>query len=194
MAPQNHTANSNVNDFFGGTMLTTKQIEHAKPGKKIYRLFDGLGLYLQIDPNGSKYWRFKYVYLGKEKRVALGKYPEFSLLDAREKRDEVRKMVATGNDPSLAKQRRRRTAIENESITFELVAREWHAHFKERWSVGYAIDTMHRLEKDIFPRMGNSPVSDIWAPELLEVLRRIEKRGAHEVARRILQICNQIFR
>ena len=84
-------------------MLTTKEIDHAKPQEKLYRLFDGLGLYIQIDPNGSKYWRFKYHYLGKEKRLSLGKYPDLTLLEAREKREQARKLLAQNIDPSAVK-------------------------------------------------------------------------------------------
>lgn len=175
-------------------MLTTKQIDHLKPSKKLYRIFDGLGLYVEIDPNGSKYWRLKYQFMGKEKRLALGRYPEISLLEAREKRDKARKLLAEGVDPSFAKQDGKRKAILNAAMTFEVVARDWHQHYKERWSPQYVIDTMHRLEKDIFPRLGSRPIADISAPKLLVVLQLIEKRGAFEVARRMLQICSQIFR
>jgi integrase len=175
-------------------MLTTKEIDTAKPGKKPYRLFDGLGLYIEIAPNGGKYWRLKYNFLGKEKRLAIGKYPEISLLEAREKRDQARKLLTSNIDPSNEKKRQKRDAILNAAITFELVAREWHEHTKERWSASYVTDTMHRLERDIFPKIGNRPIGDISTPELLLVMRAIEKRGAYEVARRMLQICNQIFR
>jgi len=175
-------------------MLTTTKIDHAKPTNKPYRLFDFLGLYLEVRPNGSKHWRFKYSLEGKERRLVLGRYPELSLLEAREKRDQAKKLVASGIDPITEKKKNRQQAVLKSAVTFELVAREWHEHFKERWSPQYVIDTMHRLEKDIFPHMGSSPIADILAPELLCVLRLIEKRGAYEVARRMLQICNQIFR
>ncbi len=175
-------------------MLTTKEIDNAKPGKKVYRLFDGLGLYVEIARNGSKYWRLKYQYMGKERRIALGKYPDLSLLEAREKREQARKLLAQNIDPINEKKKQKHDAILNAATTFEAVAREWHEHSKEQWSPGYVIETMNRLERDIFPKIGSRPVADVSTPELLLVMRAIEKRGAYEVARRMLQICNQIFR
>ena len=175
-------------------MLTTKQIDNATPRKKPCRLFDSLGLYIEIAPSGGKHWRLKYQFDKHEKRLALGKYPEISLLEARERRDKARKLIAEGIDPSDEKKRQQREAALNTATTFESVAREWHEQTKERWSASYGIDTMNRLVRDIFPKLGKRPMADISTPELLLVLRQIEKRGAYEVARRMLQVCNQIFR
>jgi len=175
-------------------MLTTKELDHAKPGPKPYRLFDGLGLYIEIALTGGKYWRFKYTFLGKEKRLALGKYPEISLLEAREKRDRARKLLADNIDPNSEKKDRRNAALANQATTFELVAREWHQHFKERWSEGHAHDILHRMEMDIFPEIGKMPIADIKPIQVLNALRLIEKRGAHEMARRSMQYCGQVFR
>jgi len=175
-------------------MLTTKEVDSAKPTKKPYRLFDGLGLYMEIAPNGSKYWRLKYQYLGKEKRMALGKYSEISLLEAREKRDQARRLLADNIDPAAEKKDRRNQALANAATTFELVAREWHKNHKDRWTASYGQDILHRLEMDIFPQIGNLPIADIRPIQVLSTLRHIEKRGAHEMARRSLQYCSQIFR
>jgi len=175
-------------------MLTTKQIDNAKPDQKLYRIFDGLGLYIEIHPNGSKYWRLKYQFLGKERRLAIGKYPEISLLEARERREEARKQLANKIDPSAVKVERRNAAFLNAATTFELVAREWHQNHKERWTPSYAKDILHRLEIDIFSQIGHMPVADIKPIQVLAALRHIEKRGAHEMAKRSLQYCGQIFR
>jgi integrase len=175
-------------------MLTTTQLDNAKPKNKPYRLYDVLGLFIEITPSGGKLWRVKYSFKGREGGLALGKYPEISLLEAREKRDQARKLIASGVNPSEDKKRQKQEAILNSAATFEVVAREWHELNKERWSPNYVVDTMRRLERDIFPKMGNRPIADITPPDLLYILRLIEKRGAHEVARRMLQICSQIFR
>jgi integrase len=175
-------------------MLTTKQIDNAKPRDTLYRLFDSLGLYVQIDPNGSKLWRLKYYFLGKEKRLAIGRYPEISLLEAREKRDQARKLLAQNIDPAAVKKEEKHAALVSAATTFELVAREWHEHQKERWTPAHAQDILHRLEMDIFPQIGKLPISDIRPIQVLHALRHIEKRGAFEMARRSMQYCGQIFR
>ena len=112
---------------------------------------DGHGLYLEVMPNGSKYWRLKYRFLGKEKRLALGVYPEVSLGEARDAREKARKLRAGGVDPSLAKQEEKRRLLLNSENTFEAIAREWHARTQEKWRTGYAGTVMHRLETDLFP-------------------------------------------
>jgi integrase len=175
-------------------MLTTKQVEYAKPAAKSYRLFDGQGLYLEVAPNGGKYWRLKYQFFGKEKRLALGKMPDVTLLEAREKRDQARKLLAQDIDPGTEKKDRRNAVLANLATTFELVAREWHENHKARWSAQHAKDILHRLEMDIFPQIGKLPISDIKAIEVLDALRLIEDRGAHETARRAKQYCGQVFR
>ncbi len=175
-------------------MLTATEVEKAKPKKNLYRIFDVLGLYVEIHPEGGKYWRLKYQFHKKERRLALGKYPEISLLEAREKRDLARKLLAQNIDPIDEKKKQKNDAILSAATTFKSVALEWHEQNKEHWSHGYGVETMNRLERDIFPQIGRRPIADISTPELLLVMRRIEKRGAYEVARRMLQICNQIFR
>lgn len=174
--------------------LTNLQCQKAQPGDKPQKLFDGHGLYLEIMPNGAKYWRFKYRHLGKEKRLAFGVYPEVPLAEAREKRSAARKQVAAGVDPSQAKKEAKRLALLNAENTFEAVAREWHANQLERWTKRHGQNVMHFLETDIFPFIGARPIADVDAPALLEALRKVEKRGAVYMAGRIKQICGQVFR
>ena len=156
---------------------------------------DGGGMYLEIAPNGSKYWRLKYRVLNKEKRLALGVYPEISLQEARKKREEAKKLIRNGIDPVEDKRQRKAVAIENAENTFKVVALEWHAQNAERWSKNYAYKIMKGLELNVFPYIGNRPITEITPPELLNsVLRSIEKRGSLDIASRTKQICGQVFR
>ena len=174
--------------------LYDKTIKGAEPRKKPYKLFDGGGLFLEIMPNGSKLWRLKYRYLGKEKRISFGAYPLVSLAEARDKRDEAKKLLLQDMDPSTARQDNREALIRNAQNTFEATAREWHENQKGRWSENHYNNVMHRMERDIFPYIGKKPIKNIDAPTLLDVLRRIEKRGALDIASRARQICGQVFR
>lgn len=156
---------------------------------------DGGGLYLHVQPDGARYWRLKYRFLGKEKLLALGVYPVVSLADARERREDAKKLLAAGKDPGLAKRDAKRQAIIKSANTFEKVAREWHENQKGKWVPNHALNVMRRLEIDIFPYIGNRPIADIDPPELLnDVLRRIEKRGSLDVVKRVKQIAGQVFR
>jgi integrase len=175
--------------------LTNTTCKNAKPAAdKAYKLADGGGMYLEVTASGGKYWRLKYRFADKEKRLALGVYPQVSLAEARERREAAKKQLSNGIDPSFAKQENKRQSALNAENTFEVVAREWHEHQKARWSPTHATDILHRLEKDVFPILGNRPIADIKAPHILQNLRKIEKRGAHEMARRAIQYCGQIFR
>jgi integrase len=151
-------------------------------------------LFLFVTPSGGKYWRFKYRFGGKEKKLAFGVYPEVSLAEAREKRDQARKMVANDVDPGVVKQAARNAIVQAAENSFQLVALEWYAKFSTKWVASHGDRTLRRLEKNVFPWIGNRPVCEIKAPELLTVLRRIENRGAIETAHRIHQICGQVFR
>jgi len=177
-----------------GTPLTFKACEAAKPKEKPYKLGDGGGMYLEIMPNGSKYWRLKYRWLGKEKRLALGVHPTIGLADARERREEARKLLANGIDPSAAKREEKRQSIIDENNTFQSVALEWMEIQKDRWTPGYYQKTLRRMEMHIFPHIGNRPISQITPPELLECLRKIEKRGKLEMASRARELSGQVFR
>ena len=172
--------------------LTDIRIRSAKPREKAYKLFDNGGLYLEVATAGSKYWRWKYRYAGKEKRLAFGVYPDVSLRAAREKRDVARQQLSNGIDPSEARKAEKVAQAGAES--FESVAREWFAKFSPGWVDSHGDRILRRLERDVFPWLGRKPVAEIKAPELLSVLRRIENRGALETAHRAKQNCGQIFR
>ena len=159
---------------------------------KSYKVTDERGLYLEVTPKGGKRWRFKYRFGGKEKLLSLGLYPDVSLKQARERREDHRKHVANGIDPSdLRKAEKQSTGDQN---SFETVAREWHRKFSATWSESHSSRTLIRLEQNVFPWLGKKNISDITAPELLTALRRVENRGALETAHRVNQICGQVFR
>ena len=173
--------------------LTEIKVRTAKPKEKEYKLFDGGGLYLLITPPGGKLWHFKYRFNEKEKTLTLGAYPEISLIDVRHKRDDARKLLANGFDPGAVRKAQKQANVQ-ETETFEIIAREWHTRFTSTWTKGHAKTIMSRLERDLFPWIGNRPIAEIKAPELLTVLRRVESRGALESAHRIRTICGQVFR
>lgn len=174
--------------------LTNGQCLNAKPKEKPYKLADGEGMYLEVATSGGKYWRLKYRFNGKEKRLSLGTYPLVSLAEVREKRLNARKALAAGRDPSEEKQEQKRQARLNAANTFETVAREWYEHSKGARSAKHALGLLRRLEVDMFPEIGHRPIADITARQVLDALRKIEDRGAHEVARRTRQITGQVFR
>lgn len=174
--------------------LTELKCKNAKPKEKPYKLADGGGLYLEVMSNGSKYWRMKYRHVGKEKRLALGVYPAVSLAEAREGRDGSKKLLSAGTDPTFAKKENRRQRALKAAHSFEAVAHEWHNNRKDHWSTNYAENVLKRLEADIFPAIGFRPISEISPMEMLEVIQKIEKRGAHEIAKRMLQTCGQVFK
>ncbi len=174
--------------------LTIVTVRNAKPKEKPYRLFDGGGMYLEVAPNGGKWWRFKYRFGGKEKRLSLGVYPEVSLKEARESRDKAREYLRNNIDPSARKQAIKNAQAAETENSFEVIAREWHDKQLATWTHGHARTVLGRLVNNVFPWLGSRPINAITAPELLEVLRRIEKRGAIETAHRILVIFGQVFR
>lgn len=174
--------------------LSDTAIRKAKPTDKTQRLFDGGGLYLEITPAGGKLWRQKYRFGGKEKRLAHGTYPEVSLAEARERRDDARKLLAAGTDPGEHKKAEKQAGEDRAANNFEAVAREWFGKFAPNWAASHAGKIMGRLENDLFPWIGSRPVAEIKAPELLRCLRRIESRGALETAHRVLQNAGQVFR
>ena len=173
--------------------LSDLKIRNAKPKEKFYKLTDGDGLYLHVTETGGKLWRFRYRFDGKEKLLALGTYPEISLLDARQRRDEARRQLAHGIDPGAVRKAQKQAKTED-TETFEIIAREWHGRYTPTWKPRHAESLLTRLERDVFPYLGTRPIKDIKAPELLTVLRRIESRGALETAHRARSICGQIFR
>jgi integrase len=171
-------------------MLTDTVIKAAKPQEKPYKLSDRDGLVLLVNPNGSRWWRLRFHFEGKEKMFSLGTYPEVPLKRAREKRDEARRLLADGINPS-AKRSAEKAAVTD---TFEAVGREWFAQQTPNWAPSHSIKILARLEQDLFPWLGSRPVGAIKAAELLGTLRRIEKRGALDTAHRAHQNSGQIFR
>ena len=174
--------------------LNARQVDAAKPREKAYKLADGAGLYLEVVPSGSRYWRMKYRFNGKEKRMAFGVYPAVSLAQARALRDEAKKKLAEGIDPSFAKKEEKLVRDVQLNNTFQAVALEWHGTKVSRWSEGYASDIIEAFNKDIFPYIGQQPVNDIKPLVLLNVLRRMENRGATEKAKKVRQRCSEVFR
>lgn len=174
--------------------LTDTAIRNAKPSTKTQRLYDGGGMYLELSPAGGKWWRWKYRFLGKEKRLSLGTYPDVTLAAARAQRDEARRLLASGIDPSLHRQARRAADADKYTNSFEVVGREWHAKFAKGWVQTHSERTLLRLERELFPWLGRRPVADVSARDVLVVLNRMVDRGAVETARRTLQNCNAIFR
>ena len=174
--------------------LTDTAIRNAKPGEKPVRLFDGGGLYLEVSPTGGKWWRLKYRFDGKEKRLSLGVYPDVSLKDARDRRDASRKLLADGIDPSENRKAMKSARADRAANSFEVVAREWFAKYSATWAANHGDGIIRRFERDIFPWIGGRPIADVTAPELLAVVRRIENRGALETAHRALGNCGQVFR
>jgi integrase len=173
--------------------LSDVKIRNTRPANKQVKLFDGDGLFLLVTPQGGKYFRLKYRFERKEKLLALGTYPEISLADARQRRDEARRQVAHGIDPGAVRKAQKHAETQ-ETETFEVIAREWHTKFTPTWTPGHANTIMSRLERDLFPWIGKRPIAEIKAPELLAVLRRVESRGALESAHRVRTIAGQVFR
>lgn len=174
--------------------LTDKAIRNAKAAEKSRRLYDSSGLYLEISPNGGKWWRLKYRFAGKEKRISLGTYPEISLKEARERRDVQRKLLSTGVDPGLHRKLEKSEQTQRASNRFEAVAREWFNKHSSNWASSHADRIIRRLERDVFPWIGQYPIAEITPQQLLEVLRRVEERGALETAHRALSNCGRVFR
>jgi len=174
--------------------LTDTAVKNAKPSDKPIRLHDERGLYLEISPAGGKWWRFKYRYDSKEKRLSLGVYPDVSLKDARQRRDDARKLLANSIDPGENRKVQKTVKSERSANSFEVVAREWFAKFKHGWATSHSDKIIKRFENDVFPWLGSKPIAEITAQELLQCLRRIEGRGALDTAHRAHQNCGQVFR
>ncbi len=186
--------------------LTDKAIRTAKHSQKSVRLFDGGGLYIEISPNGGKWWRLKYRFAGKEKRLSLGVYPAVPLAGhkdkdtgqwvkgARDRREEVKRLLANGIDPSEHRKAHKAVIIERAANSFEAVAREWITSSSKKWVKNYSDKILKRLENNVFPGLGRRPIAEITSRETLAVLRKIEDREAYETAHRTMQNCSQVFR
>ena len=175
------------------TPLAPLQVSKAKPKAKDYKLSDGGGLYLLVTSSGGKLWRLKYRFEGREKKLALGSFPEVSLSTARQKRNEAKAQIAQDIDPSTFRKEKKAAEI-MEQETFETVAREWHKQFESKWVPKTAKAVLKMLDNNVFGEIGNKPISIIDAPMLLKMLRRIEARGANYTAHRVRGLCGQIFR
>lgn len=179
-------------------MLTEIQIKNAKPREKSYRLYDERGMYFEVrpavNPKGSRFFGFKYRFEGRDRQMSLGTYPDTTLKEARELRDQYRKMVKSGIDPIAQRNAAKISVSRKGANTFEGIAREWYLRFSPGWSPSHSKTVIRRLEADLFPWLKHRSVSEITATELLAVLRKVEERGALETAHRELQICGQVFR
>ncbi len=175
--------------------LTDLAIRTAKPTGKIFKIYDAFGLYLEVAPSGGKWWRYKYRFEGKEKRLSLGTYPAVGLREARNRREAAQRVLENGVDPS-AQRKAAKDVICNggDPESFEAVAREWFAKFAPGWAESHATRVMRRLERDVFPWIGARLPRQIPPAMLLTVLRRIEQRGAIETAHRARENCSQVFR
>ena len=174
--------------------LTDIAIRHAQPAKKSRKMFDGRGLYLEVAPRGGKWWRFKYRFGGKEKRLSLGVYPDVSLKEARQRCEDARRMLTREIDPSEHRQALKAARAQEASNNFEAVAREWLAKHTPNWTPSHSSRIISQLVRDVFPWIGGKPVAAVTPSQLLAVARRVEQRGALETAHRVLQNCGQVFR
>ena len=169
--------------------LTDIKVKTAKAQEKPYKLADGEGLFVHVMPNGAKYWRMKARYCGQERLLSFG-----SLADARAARAKAAKQIAEGIDPAQAKRIEKIQKAAAVTNTFEAIARQWHSNKLETWKENTAKDALNRLEKDVFPLIGKRPIAEIDGPTMLDVLRRVERRGALEMTRRLGQLCSQVFK
>lgn len=164
--------------------LTDTAVRTARPGEKPIKLFDERGLFLIVTPTGGKWWRLRYKFGGKEKLLSLGIYPDVSLKDARQRREDARKLLANDIDPGENRKVQKAAKVERSANSFEVIAREWFAKHRDTWAKSHADNILARLENDVFPWLGGKAISDITAPEVLKVMRRIDGRGARYTALR----------
>ncbi len=174
--------------------LDALTVKGSKPKEKSYRLYDSNGLYLEITPKGGKLWRLKYRYAGKEKRLSLGTFPDISLKQARSLKDEAKKQLANDIDPGELKKELKQSKLADAKNNFEAVAREWIYKNRNKWSKNNTTHVISRFERDVFPLIGRYGIASVTAPQLLNLVQRIEKRGALYSAHKVLQNCGQVFR
>jgi integrase len=174
--------------------LTDLKVKSIKPQTKTKKYFDGGGFFLEVTPTGSKLWRLKYRFQGVEKLISLGKYPEISLKDARNRKEDAKRLVANGINPMDQRREEKAASIESNQNHFEKVAMEWLTKQNKVWADNHSTRISQRLERDVFPYIGKIPVDAITPPDLLKVLHRIEGREAYETAHRTRGNFGQIFR
>jgi integrase len=173
--------------------LSEAKVRNSKPKSRPYKLSDGEGLFLLILPSGGKYWRMRYKFAGKEKLLAFGVYPEVSLEAARKRRAETKALLACGKDPGDAKKEEKRKIMLQRSNLFEHVAQEWFETRRHEWKPSSTRTKRVYLDNYLLRQLASKPVAEIKAPELLDMLRAIESRGTLDTARRVMQMCSQIF-
>lgn len=169
--------------------LTETQAKNAKPRERAYKLADSEGLFLLVQPNGTKLWRMKYRFTGKEKLLSFGAYPALGIAAARDKRKAAKALLAEGKDPMKAKGE----VISENGDTFYMVAKRWHENRQSALNAAHAERVWSRMERDVFPSLGQRPIHEINAPEVLEMIRKIEIRGALDISRRAKQGVGQVF-
>lgn len=173
--------------------LTARQAETAKAADKDYKLTDGQGLYLLVKTTGAKYWNLKYRFGGKERKLSIGVWPVVTLAQARVKREEARRMIAEGKDPSYEKQAQKRAHKQNTGNTFKFISTEWFDHKAREWTPRYHEDQFNRIRRYVWPVIGHRPVTEVKPLDMLECLRQIESEGKLEALRKTRQVCVQIF-
>lgn len=174
--------------------LSDTQIKGAKSQSSDYKLADGGGMFLLVTSTGGKLWRMDYRFNNKRKTISFGAYPAITLADARQRRDDARKLLANGVDPGETKKAQKAAQGDQDTNTFEVIAREWHTKFAHTWVASHAQHKLERLEKNVFPWIGNRPIKELTAPDVLAVLRRLESRGILDTAHRVRFECSSIFR
>lgn len=175
-------------------MLTDRQVRAAAPSEKPYKLTDAQGLHLAVQPGGSRLWRYRYELPGgKERVLALGAYPEVSLADARAARDDARRLLRQGVDPSTERRKAKLLSARSAVETFEAVSRAWHDRQTPGWTATHAADVMASMEADLFPALGPIPLREITPPLLLTALHKVEARGANDRAHRLRQRAEAVF-
>ena len=173
--------------------LSDTKVRTIKPLDKPFKLSDERGLFLIVTPTGGKWWRLKYRLDGKEKTLSLGVYPDVSLADAREKRDQARKVIASGSDPSELRKANKASRTEHTANSFEVITRMWLKNYSANLSTATSEKNLRLFERDIFPWIGAKPIADLKPKDILDAARRIEARGAVDTAKRAIQLCGQVF-
>ena len=173
--------------------LTDVQVKNAKPKDKDYKLSDGFGLVLLVKKTGGKLWHFNYTYEGKQLLLSLGTYPEIALAEARQRREDARKLIAHGINPSDVRKAEKQSQTQ-QAETFEAIAWEWYNRQVPAWAATHAATVISRLKRDVFPHVGSRPISELKAIDMLKVFRKIEAREKIETAHRVKSICGQVFR
>lgn len=174
-------------------MLSDAKVKKAKATDKPLKMADGHGLTLYVTPAGGKIWRLRYRIDGKEQQLVLGQYPLMSLAEARDARDDARKILATGGNPAVDRKAKAQAQVDDSGNTYEKIAREWHTLNLPKWTEKHGADVLVTLERDVFPAIGALPIKGITPVALPEALRAVEECGAIETARRLRQRCSAVF-